>query len=287
MTEVLLQGLLSGLLMGLVYALVASGLTLIFGLMELVNFSHGEFLMLAMFATFFLWLLLGFDPLVSVPIAALLLALLGVLSYRVLVRRLLRGPMLAQVFGTFGLAIFLRGVAQLLFTPDFRVIQKPLTAGPIWLGAISMPMSQVVAGLGALAAFGLLYWFISSTETGVALRATAQDRDAAALMGIDVQRMFVLGWAIGAACVGVAGALLAAFYPVFPDVGALFALLAYVAVALGGFGSILGALVAGVVIGLVEHLGGLLFIPAFKYVLVFLIYLLVVQVRPTGLFGRF
>jgi branched-chain amino acid transport system permease protein len=148
-------------------------------------------------------------------------------------------------------------------------------------------MPQLVASIGSLIAFGLLVWFISRTETGLALQATAQDRDAASLMGINTERMFALGWGIGGACVGIAGALLANFFYVYPDVGFTFALIAYVTVALGGFGSIPGALVAGVIIGITEVLGGFFIAPAFKYVVVFCIYLLVVSLRPQGLMGKF
>ena len=224
--EVLVQGLVSGLLMGFVYALIAAGLSLIFGLMEIVNFAHGEFLMGAMFATFWAWALLKLDPLVSLPLTVLLLALFGLLVYHGLIRWILGAPMLAQIFATFGLAIFLRAAAQALWGADFRLVKGPLVDGRISLAGIFIGLPQLVASVGALCAFGLLYWFIRKTETGLALQATSQDRQAAMLMGIDTQRMFALGWAIGAACVGAAGALLAMFFYIFPDVGATFALLA-------------------------------------------------------------
>jgi len=285
--EVLIQGILSGIFMGFVYALIAAGLSLIFGLMEIVNFAHGEFLMLAMYTAFWMYALFGLDPLLSVPISAFALFGLGVLVYYGIIGRILEGPMLAQIFATFGLAIFLRASAQFLWTPDFRQVGNALVAGPVRLLGISLALPQMVASLAALAAFAALYWFITQTETGVALEATAQDRQAAALMGINTERMFALGWGIGSACVGVAGAFLTTFFYVFPDVGSTFGLLAYVTVALGGFGSIPGALVAGVVIGLLEVLAGLLIAPAFKYVAVFLLYLVVVLVRPQGLLGKF
>jgi branched-chain amino acid transport system permease protein len=285
--EVLLQGLIGGLLMGFVYALIAAGLSLIFGLMEIVNFAHGEFLMLAMFATFWAWALAGLDPLVSLPLTAALLFLLGIAVYHGLIRWILGAPMLAQIFATFGLAVFLRSAAQALWGVDFRLVKDPLVSGRISLGGLFIGLPQLVASVGALAAFAFLYWLIRKTETGRALQATAQDRQAAALMGIDTQRMFALGWGIGAACVGVAGALLTIFFYVFPDVGASFALLAYVAVALGGFGNVPGTLAAGVVVGVVEVMSGLLIAPTLKYVAVFLIYLAVVLWRPQGLFGRF
>jgi branched-chain amino acid transport system permease protein len=284
--EIVAQSLVSGLLMGFVYALIAAGLSLIFGLMEIVNFAHGEFLMLAMFTTFWCWTLGGLDPLVALPGVALLLFTLGVLVYRGIIGRILAAPMLAQVFATFGLAVFLRSLAQYLWTPDFRLVQKPWVEGRLSLFGLFIGTPQLVAALAALAAFGLLYWFITRTETGLALQATAQDRQAAALMGIDTERMFALGWGLGAACVGVAGALLANFFYVFPDVGALFALIAYVTVALGGFGNVPATLAAGICVGLAEVLVGL-WAPAFKYVGVFVLYLAVVLVRPQGLFGKF
>jgi len=272
--------------MGLVYALIAAGLSLIFGLMEIVNFAHGEFLMLAMFAAFWAWTLGRLDPLLSLPGTTALLFLLGVVVYKGIISRILGAPMLAQVFATFGLAVFLRSGAQFLWTPDFRLIQNPWVSGRLSLFGIFVGTPQLMAALAALAAFGLLYWFITRTETGLALQATAQDRQAAALMGINTERMFALGWGLGAACVGVAGGLLANFFYVFPDVGGLFALIAYVTVALGGFGNVPATLAAGILVGLVEVLVGL-WAPAFKYVGVFCLYLAVVLWRPHGLFGKF
>jgi len=284
--EVVAQALLSGLLMGCVYALIAAGLSLIFGLMEIVNFAHGELLMLAMFATFWAWALAGLDPVLALPLATLLLFGVGWVIYRGVISRILGAPMLAQVFATFGLAVFLRSGAQFLWSPDFRLVQNPWIRGRFSIFGLFVGAPQLAAALAALLAFGLLYWFITRTETGLALQATAQDRQAAALMGINTERMFALGWGLGAACVGAAGALLANFFYVFPDVGAVFALLAYVTVALGGVGNVAATLLGGALIGLVENLVGL-WAPAFKYVGVFCFYLLVVLWRPQGLFGRY
>ncbi|HXH82759.1 MAG TPA: branched-chain amino acid ABC transporter permease [Candidatus Tectomicrobia bacterium] len=285
--DVVAQAVVGGALMGLVYALVAAGLSLIFGLMEIVNFAHGEFLMLAMYLAFFAWALAGLDPVLAVPLGAVALAALGAAVYHGVIRRVLGGPMLAQIFATFGLAVMLRSGAQFVWGADFRVVKDPLLAGRLSLGGVFVGLPQLAASALALLAFAALWLFLARTETGVALQATAQDRQAAALMGIDTDRMFALGWAIGSACVGVAGALLAMFYYVFPDVGATFALLAYVAVALGGFGNVPATLLGGVLVGLVEALAGLLIEPAMKYAVVFLLYLAVVLWRPQGLLGRF
>ena len=285
--DLILQAIISGILMGLIYALVAVGLSLIFGLMEIVNFAHGEFLMLAMFATFWLWAVFGLDPLISLPLVAAMLACGGILIHFGIIRRLLSAPMLAQVCGTFGLAVALRAGAQFLWTPDFRTITSPMSAGRVEIGPVFIGQPQLVAGLICLFAFVALWAFITRTDTGLALQATAQDRQAAAVMGIPTERMWALGWAIGLGCVGIAGCLLSTFYYIFPEVGVNFALLAFVAVALGGFGSIIGSLVAGVLIGLTESLGGLLLDPSYKTLIVFGLYLGVVIVRPMGLFGRF
>jgi branched-chain amino acid transport system permease protein len=286
-TEIILQTVMSGLLMGFIYALVAAGLSLIFGLMEIVNFAHGEFMMLAMFTAFWLYAFFGLDPLFSIPFAAALLFAIGVATHYGIIRHILHAPMLVQITATFGLAVFIRSLAQFLWTPDFRSIPDPIVAGRVEVTGIFLGLPQIVASAGCLLAFALLFLFIHRTETGMALQATAQDREAASLMGIRTDRMYAVGWGIGAACVAVAGVLITNYYFIFPEVGVIFALIAYVTVAMGGFGSLPGALLAGLLIGLVEALGGLLIDPAFKYAIVFVMYLGVVLVRPKGLFGRF
>ena len=258
--------------MGLVYALVAAGLSLIFGLMDVVNFAHGELLMIAMYATFLGWQASGLEPALMLPAVALLLFGVGVAIYRGLIARALsvsfnRG--MVQIFVTFGLAIFLRGAAQFVFGGEFRSVTDTGLAGrSLELGGVFLPLPQVAAGAVCLLAFaGLL--LISRTEFGRAL-----------------DHIFAMGWGLGAAAVGVAGAMLAGFYYVGPNVGANFAVIAYVTVALGGFGSMLGALVAGLVIGEVEAVTAAVLEPSLKQVGVFAVYLLVLMVRPRGLFGK-
>jgi branched-chain amino acid transport system permease protein len=289
MLQSIVQAAASGLLMGLIYALVAAGLSLIFGLMDVVNFAQGEMLMLAMYATFLIWQFSGLDPLLLVPVVALLMFGLGVVVYRGLIARALsvqfnRG--MVQIFVTFGLAIFLRGAAQFAFGGQFRSITHTwLGDNTVQIGGIYLPLPQVAAGLVCLLAFALLL-AVSRTEFGRALEATREDRDAVALIGIDRDHIFSMGWGLGVATVGVAGVMLASFYYVSPNVGTNFALIAYVTVALGGFGSLAGALVAGILIGEVEALTAALFEPSLKQVGIFGIYLLVLMVRPRGLFGK-
>ena len=286
-SEIIFQTIMSGILMGCIYALVAVGLCLIWGLMEIVNFAHGEMLMLAMFTSFWGFTLFHFDPLLSLPFCMLLLFLVGVATYFIIIKKILKAPFLAQILATFGLGIFLRYLAQFMWSPDFRTIKNPILSGNLNVGGLFIGIPQLAASVICLITFIVLYLLINKTEIGAALLATSEDREAASLMGINSDKMFALGWGIGAACLGVAGALMSNFYYIFPEVGFSFSLIAYVAVALGGFGSIPGSFVAGIIIGLVEFLSGLLIAPAFKYAFVFLIYLLVVFIRPQGLWGRY
>ena len=289
-TEALIQVIVSGLLMGLIYALIAVGLSLIFGLMDVVNFAHGEFLMLAMYATFGLWAATHLDPVLLAPVVTALLFVLGALVYLGVVRYAMRAKAnigMVQIFATFGLAILIQGLAQYFFTPDYRSITASWLGGKTMsVGGIYLPLPQIYGGVISVLVFAGLYLLMSRTDFGRALEATREDQGAVALVGIDRNRVFALGWGLGAALVGLAGAVLAIFYYVHPQVGGTFALIAYVTVALGGFGSVFGALVAGVIVGLVEALTAVIFPPALKSIGVYALYLAVVFVRPSGLFGR-
>lgn len=280
------QLLVSGLGMGFIFALIAIGLTLIYGVMDVVNFAHGEFLMVAMYASFLAWQAWGVDPIIAVPVVAAAMFAFGVGVYWLLVRRVLGKSMHSQIFATFGLMVFLQALAQFLFGADYRAVQQSVLSGVVEIGGIALPGPQLASMAGASVATALLYVLVFRTRTGRLLRAASQDRVAASTLGIDADRMYALAWGIGAAAVGAAGALLSSFYPVFPRVGGAFVLVAYVVVALGGFGSIHGALVAGVLIGLLQTLAGFYVSSQLKFVPVYALYLLVVLVRPRGLFGR-
>jgi branched-chain amino acid transport system permease protein len=284
--DILLQTLASGILIGLIYALVAVGLTLIFGVMEITNFSHGEFLMLGMYSAFWMFALWHWDPIVTLPISAIGLFVVGAAVYRLVIKRIIGAAPISQIFTTFGLMILLRGVAQFLWKADYRAIDKSSVSGSISLLGVQLGTPQLAAGLGAVLTTVAVYLFLTKTRAGAALEATAADREAAQLMGIDSQRMFTLAWGIGAACAGVAGALLATFFPIFPEVGANFILIAFVVVNLGGFGSVAGAFWAGLIVGVVEVMGGLLLGPQFKMAVVLALFLAMLIWRPQGLMGK-
>src|SRR5262249_19804843 len=287
--EAITQSLASGLLMGLLYGLIAVGLALIFGLMDVVNFAHGEFLMLAMYAAFRLAVGVALDPILGAPLVAAALFIFGALVYLGVVRFAMRAQAnrgMVQIFATFGLAIVLRGLAQFLFTPDYRSVPNSWLSGKsLAVAGVFLPAPQLVGALVSVAAFVALYFVINRTDFGRALEATREDAGAVALVGIDKNRVFAYGWGLGAALVGLAGAIMAIFFYIYPDVGASFALIAYVTVALGGFGSVFGAFAGGLIVGLVEASSALILPPSLKSIGIYAVYLLVVFIRPRGLFG--
>ncbi len=292
--ETLIDALLQGILMGLLFALVALGLNVIFGVMDIVNFAHGEFLMLGMYTAFFTSLLMGVDPLFALPASALTGVLLGLASYYWFIKYLLRGPAIAQLFGTFGLMLFLRYLAQFLFGIDYRILQKGILIGKSFsVGPFIFDATKIAAGALSLVAFAAVYSFLNKTKTGKALQATALNKEAASYMGIKTDKMNAIAWAIGGGTVGVAGGLLINFYYVYPTVGLLFVMIAFACVALGGFGSIKGVFFAGLLVGILEmmfpvfgQLVGSDFLgPHFKFTVVYLAYFIIVVFRPQGLFG--
>jgi branched-chain amino acid transport system permease protein len=281
----LAQQLINGLLIGCVYSLIAIGLTLIWGVMNIVNFAHGDFLMLGMFTSFWCYTLFHIDPLFSIPLCGILLFGLGVLIYKFAVSKVMRGPMLAQLVVTFGISMLISNIAVLLWTPDFRVIDKPMLTGTWSFGLVQISVVKVVASLGSVIVSGALMLFLNRSKIGKAILATEMNRDSALLMGINTDRVNALSFGIGSALVGIAGGFLAMYYYIYPQVGGLFGLLSFAIVALGGFGSISGAFIAGILVGLVQTLGGYFFDPAYKYAIVFMLYLLVVWFKPQGLRG--
>ncbi|MGZ3613473.1 MAG: branched-chain amino acid ABC transporter permease [Thermodesulfobacteriota bacterium] len=285
MPEQLLQQLVNGLLIGFMYALIAIGLTLIWGVMNIVNFAHGDFLMLGMFTSFWLYTLYGLDPILSIPFCTALLFVIGVLIYRFVVSKVMSGPMLAQLVVTFGVSIFISNLAVYLWTPDFRLISKPLLSGTWVIGEIQLSIPKTVASIGSIITSLFVFLFLKKAKTGKAILATEMDREAALLMGVNTERINSFSFGMGAALVGIAGAFLSTYYYIYPQVGGTFGLIAFCVVALGGFGSIEGAFIAGILVGLVLTLGGFFFDPAYKYAIVFMIYLITVWIRPQGLLG--
>jgi branched-chain amino acid transport system permease protein len=283
---IIVQLIISGLLIGLVFSLISVGLTLIWGVMDILNFAHGDFLMLAMFSSLLIFTGLGIDPLFSLPVTIGLLFLVGLATFRLVIKPLLGYSGLTALLATFGLSVLIRNVILFFLGPNFRVINQSILAGKrISFMGLHLSLPELFAAIGSVLITYAVYLLISKSKFGRALRATALDKETAMLMGVNTNRVFALTFGLGAACVGAAGGFLVNFYYVFPEVGMVFVIMSFVIVALGGFGNIGGAFLAGILVGLVENIGGFLIGPEFKYTLVFILYLIVIFLRPKGLFG--
>jgi len=276
----------STVLLGGIYALIAVGLTLIFGIMRVVNFAHGEFLMLGMYLAFWSFTLWHVDPYFVLFVAIPLFFVVGLVTYVLVMRGVIAASHNVQIFTTFGLSILLQNVALVAWSGDFRFVRPWHLHVALRIGGTTFNLSQVVAFVIAVALTIALIAFMKWTHTGRVMRATAQDRDAATLMGIDTDRVYKLTFAIGIAAVGAAGVLVAPLYSVYPTAGLQFVLLSYVVVVLGGLGDMAGALIGSLIVAAVEVAGSYVFGIAWKEIFYFLLFILVLVFRPAGLFGQ-
>jgi branched-chain amino acid transport system permease protein len=281
----IVQLVISGLLIGSVYALMSIGLTLIFGVLRVVNFAHGEFLMIAMYGAWALSRLLGINPYFAAIAVVPAMFLFGALVYRLVIDSALAKPHLVVVFATMGLSIFLQNAALMAMTADLRDVQ-PIFARSISIGGIFIKGELLLGFIVTLLCTAFLQWMIKRTFLGKAIRATVQDGEAAKLMGIAVPRIFLITFAAGSALVGLAACVMLPLFSVFPTVGLNFVLIAFVIVVLGGMGSIEGALLGGFCVGVVQSVSAYYVAPAFGQLFFFLVFLLVMIFRPNGLLGQ-
>lgn len=292
---VFLQSLISGILIGGVYALIGIGLTIIFGVMRVINFAHGDIMMVGMYLTFELFTRLGIDPFVSIIISIPLMFLFGAFLQKVLINRVLTALPQNQILLTIGLGLILSNTIMLIYTSDYKIISTTYSSNsfklasifiPEPLGSISISEPLAISFIITAALTALLYWFLMKTDTGQAIRATAQDREAAQLMGINVKWMSMIAFGLGAALAGTAGALISPTYYIFPQIGSTFTLKAFVITVLGGMGSVIGATLGGILIGITESLGAVYISSGWKDVVVYVLFLLVLLFKPAGLLGR-
>ena len=281
----LLQAVVSGLLLGGVYGLVASGLTLIFGVLRIVNFAHGAMMMLAMYCSYWLFALGGIDPYLSIVVTAPLFFLLGLVVQKVVIEPNRRAAEHNQLLLTLGLALLLENLALVLWQGDFRTVKSAVSGASFVLGDALVEVPRLIACGGAVLVAIVLFVFLRTTDVGKAIRALAEEPEGAQLMGIDVGRIRAIAFGIGTACVAVAGSLVTPFFYVAPDVGESFNLMAFVVVVLGGMGNFIGALLGGLIVGLAESLGAAFLPGSLKQLVVFIIFASVLLLRPEGLFG--
>lgn len=283
--SVLVQLLINGLLLGGIYAIISVGLTLIFGIVRVVNFAHGEFLMASMYAAFLLSAKLGMHPYVSVLPLIVLFFIIGALVQRLIIDPLLDADAHIQIFATVGLSTALLNLALLVFGANMQSIAPSGAQKTLALGEYRVVVAHVIMFAVSIALVIGMHLFMHRTFLGRAIRSTAQNRTAALLMGVDVRWIYVITFGIGSACVGLAGALLTPVYPVFPTIGTYFVLTAFVIVVLGGMGSLYGAFLGAMIIGVVDTLSGYYIAPDLKEVVYFTLFLIILVTKPTGLLG--
>ncbi len=290
------QAVVSGLLIGGVYSLVAMGLSLVFGVLDIINFAHGALMTITIYVSYLLFQNYGVDPYVSLVVTIPLMFVVGVGIQRFAINPVMDAPVHNQLLLTLGIAIIIENLALVLFTGTPRSIELAYARNEFDLGVVTLDfplrvfgavvsLPKLIAFLVALLLAGVLYLLIQRTQLGAAIRASAQEPEGAELVGIDVRRIYMVTFGIGAACVGAAGSLVLPFLFVAPTAGATFTIIAFVVVVLGGMGSIPGALVGGLVIGLTQELTQL-FVPGSKFLGVFIVFLAVLLFRPEGIFGK-
>ena len=281
-----LESLLNGLLVGGVYSLMAIGLTLIFGVMKVINFAHGSLIMLGMYTSYWAVVLLHVDPYLSILIAFPILFLIGACFQKFLIEPILDAPEHNQLLLTLGVSLFMENFAVFLWSPDYRVLKTSYAEINFYVGEVSISLVRVLAFGFAMLLAALLSVILTRTDLGKAIRAASEEPQGALLMGINIRRIYLITFGIGAACAGVSGAAITPFIPVYPYVGWLFVITAFVVVVLGGMGSILGAFVGGLIIGLADSIGAMLLPGDMKSIISFTIFILILLFKPTGLLGR-
>jgi branched-chain amino acid transport system permease protein len=282
-----IQAMVNGLLVGSLYAVIAIGLTIIFGVMRVINMAHGELIMLGMYVAFWAFTLLGVGQVASLLICLPLFLLLGAGIYSGMVQRVeRRAGEMGTLLVTAGLSYLIANAVQLLWKADFRSLPSALTTRSLFVGQISVNYSLLTAFLAAVVLIAITYFFLIYTDIGRAIRAIAQDRDAAALMGVPIHRTNMLAFALGTALAGMAGVLLTPVFYVYPYVGRVFLIKAFVVVVLGGMGSVLGASIGGLLFGVMESVASLFISSGYREAVGLVIFLVVLLFKPSGLFGR-
>jgi len=281
-----LQLIISGFLTGGVYSLIALGLSLIFGVMRIINFAHGEMMVWGMYIAYTLLIWTGIDPFVSLVASAGVLFVLGYVFQRMVVNRIIEFPEAMQVIPMIGAALIFENGARLIWGPDFRSPSSRFSLSSIWIGQIMIDVPRLLAFLIAILIAALVFLFLKYTDTGKTIRSAADNRLGALLVGADVDQVYAVCFGIGMACTGAAGALLVPLTPLAPHIGPPFTMVSFIIVILGGMGSLTGAMIGGLIVGVAESVATLFLPSSLKQIVSFSLMVLILLFRPKGLFGR-
>jgi branched-chain amino acid transport system permease protein len=282
----ILQTFVNGLFLGGVYSLVAIGLTVIFGVMKVVNFSHGSLMMLGMYVTYWVFILTGTDPYLSIIITIPVLFVIGVGIQRFFIDPILDAPEHNQLLLTLGIMIIIENLVAFIWSPNYRSVNVGYSGSHFQIGHVTVAIPSLLTFIIAILISGAIYVFLKKTDLGKGLRAASQDVEGAYAVGINVRRMYLIAFGIGSACAGVAGSLITPFFYISPYVGFVFVIIGFVVVVFGGMGSFIGALFGGLIIGIVESFGAILMPGSLKQVSVYLLFIILLIFKPKGLFGK-
>jgi branched-chain amino acid transport system permease protein len=282
----LLQALINGLLMGGVYAAYSSGFSLIFGVMNIVNIFHGELIMIGAFTTYWLFTLYHIDPFLTLPISMASVGVLGYIIQRVLINRVVEAPPMISYICTFGVHLILSNLALLLWSADFRTVTTEYSGIGFSMGPITIPIARLVTFVVAIMVTIAVYLFLEKARYGKAIRAAAQDKDMARLLGINIKTVYALTFAVGAGITGLAGGLLSTYFVIYPQMGLPYTIIAFCVVVLGGMGYIPGALIGGLALGVIQSLTATYLNSGLSIAITFILLFIILILKPQGLVGK-
>ncbi len=282
----MIQALVDGVLMGGVYALAALGLSLIFGVMKITNFAHGAMMTVGMYAVYMISTSLGISPYISLVFAAVFLFVIGYVTQKYLIHKIAGAPTHNQLLLTLGVAYILENGLLAVFTPNYKTLTVGTFDKMLRIGSITINPAKLIAFLVVIAVTGAVYYVLYRTRMGKAIRACSQNRDGATLMGIVIRKTNAIAFGIGAMCTGIAGALLTPVLSIYPTIGETFQLKCFVIAILGGMGNLWGALISGLIVGVVEALTGYYAGGGWSEFMIYIIFVLILLIKPAGLFGK-
>ncbi len=282
-----LQVLINAISLGFTFAVLGIGLSLIYGTVGITNFAHGEALMLSMYIAYWVFAIFGLDPLFAIPVGGVIMFVFGVVVHKLLASKVIKQGVVTQIFATYGLSIFLVAFAQFIWSPDFKSVPTAVAKSRLDIGSLAVQSGNIIVIIVSVLVLLALYYFVYKTEKGQAILAVAEDAETASLMGINPEGIYTLVWGLSLGIVGITGAILGGMYYSHPNVGVSFGIYSFIAVAMGGFGSIPGAFIGAFLVGFIQVFAAYFFPPSLKLLFVIIVFMIVIAIKPRGFFGRY